>query len=76
MSGAYQPESGMITYAGQQLKHLTPRWARENGINTIYQEIDLIPVLNAAENINLGNEPLQKNENIDWKPLPKMLPIS
>jgi ribose transport system ATP-binding protein len=71
MSGAYQPDSGMINYAGQQLKHLTPRWARENGINTIYQEIDLIPVLNAAENINLGNEPLQKNGNIDWNTLTK-----
>lgn len=67
ISGAYQPDSGTITYIGQSLKHVTPHWARENGINTIYQEIDLIPVLNAAENINLGNEPLTKNGNIDWK---------
>ena len=68
MSGAYQPDSGTITYLGQKLKHLTPHWARENGINTIYQEIDLIPVLNAAENINLGSEPLRKTEISTGKP--------
>jgi ribose transport system ATP-binding protein len=67
ISGAYQPDNGTISFLGQTYKHLTPHWARENGINTIYQEIDLIPVLNAAENINLGNEPLTKNGNIDWK---------
>lgn len=66
ISGAYQPDGGTITYLGQKLKQLTPHWARVNGINTIYQEIDLIPVLNAAENINLGNESVTKNGNIDW----------
>jgi ABC-type sugar transport system ATPase subunit len=67
MSGAYQPDQGTISYIGQTLKSITPRWARENGINTIYQEIDLIPSLTAAENISLGNEPLTKVGNIDWK---------
>ncbi len=67
ISGAYQPDHGDIKYAGEILKQVTPRWARENGINTIYQEIDLIPVLNAAENIYLGNEPTKKGGNIDWK---------
>jgi ABC-type sugar transport system ATPase subunit len=66
ISGAYQPESGMITYQNQAVRNLTPRWARENGINTIYQEIDLIPSLSAAENISLGNEPLKRNGEIDW----------
>jgi ribose transport system ATP-binding protein len=67
MSGAYQPDHGTIIYQGRSLRNLTPRWARENGINAIYQEIDLIPSLNAAENISLGNEPLKANGNIDWK---------
>ncbi|NPV87654.1 MAG: sugar ABC transporter ATP-binding protein [Anaerolineae bacterium] len=66
MSGAYQPDHGTIHYQGQLLKNITPRWARENGINTIYQEIDLIPSLTAAENIALGNEPLGKGGSIDW----------
>lgn len=67
ISGAYHPDQGSILYHQQSLKNITPRWARENGINTIYQEIDLIPTLSAAENISLGNEPLTHYGNIDWK---------
>jgi ABC-type sugar transport system ATPase subunit len=67
ISGAYQPDDGAITYEGQLLKHNNPRWARENGINAIYQEIDLIPTLNTAENICLGNEPTRKGGDIDWR---------
>ena len=66
ISGAYTPDSGTIHYQGEQRHNLTPRWARENGINTIYQEIDLIPSLSAAENISLGIEPLTRSGNIDW----------
>lgn len=66
MSGAYQPEKGMITYQGHDYRQLSPRWARENGINTIYQEIDLIPSLSAEENISLGNEPGGFAGSIDW----------
>lgn len=66
ISGAYQAERGTITYLGQPHRHISPRWAREQGINTIYQEIDLVPSLNAAENISLGNEPLRRGGGIDW----------
>lgn len=66
ISGAYHADHGTVTFQGVQTKHFTPRWARENGINTIYQEIDLIPTLSVAENISLGNEPLKKNGEIDW----------
>jgi ABC-type sugar transport system ATPase subunit len=66
ISGAYQPDGGVIHYQGDPLKNISPRWARENGINTIYQEIDLIPTLSVAENISLGNESLKKNGDIDW----------
>jgi ribose transport system ATP-binding protein len=66
ISGAYQPDHGEISYLGQSQKNISPRWARENGINTIYQEIDLIPSLSAAENIFLGNEPVKPGGDIDW----------
>ncbi len=71
MSGAYQPDSGNLNYLGDSLNNLNPHWAREHGINTIYQEIDLIPTLSAAENISLGIEPLKPNGNIDWPVLRK-----
>ncbi len=67
ISGAYTPDAGTIIYQGEEIRHVEPRWAREHGINTIYQEIDLIPVLDAAENISLGNEPLKPGGEIDWQ---------
>ncbi len=65
ISGAYQADSGKITYLGKTYVHLTPRWAKENGINTIYQEIDLVPSLNVAQNISLGSETINRWGNID-----------
>ena len=65
ISGAYYRDEGTVTYQGQALNGLTPRWARENGISTIYQEIDLVPSLTVAENIFLGIEPLTRMGNID-----------
>ena len=66
ISGAYPRDSGTIRYLGQTLEDIHPQWTREHGINTIYQEVDLIPSLSAAENIYLGNEPLTHAGNIDW----------
>ncbi|HEX9012883.1 MAG TPA: sugar ABC transporter ATP-binding protein [Anaerolineaceae bacterium] len=66
ISGAYQPDHGTITYRGQAIRNISPYWARFNGINTIYQEIDLVPSLSAAENISLGYEPATRAGNIDW----------
>jgi ribose transport system ATP-binding protein len=66
ISGAYSLDEGAISYMGQPVHGVTPRWAREHGIMTIYQEIDLIPSLNAVENIFLGNELLKRSGNLDW----------
>jgi ribose transport system ATP-binding protein len=65
ISGAYQPDNGEISYQGQMVDHLDPRWSLEHGISTIYQEIDTVPVLSVAENISLGNEPLKRGGDID-----------
>ena len=65
ISGAYQPDDGEMSYQGQGVDHLTPRWSLEHGISTIYQEIDTVPVLSVAENISLGNEPLKRGGSID-----------
>lgn len=66
ISGAYTRDSGEVAYQGQTLHEISPLWARENGINTIYQEVDLIPSLTAAENIFLGNEPCTRWGTINW----------
>ena len=57
LSGAYAKDSGRILLEGREIEIRNPRHARELGISIIYQEMNLIPHLSAAENIFLGREP-------------------
>ena len=51
IAGAIEPEAGVIKICAEVFKHITPRKARELGIEVIYQEFNLMPTLSAAENI-------------------------
>jgi ABC-type sugar transport system ATPase subunit len=57
LSGAIQPDSGTIEFAGSILPIPSPEAAQALGIATIYQEFNLIPSMTVAENIFLGREP-------------------
>jgi ribose transport system ATP-binding protein len=57
--GAYRPDEGEIHCKGKQVFFSSPKDAQDNGISIIYQEFNLIPELNVAENIFLGREPLK-----------------
>ena len=65
ISGAYQKDSGTFFYKGKEIPQSNPRWMLENGISTIYQEIDVVPDLTVSENILLGNEPLTRTGGIN-----------
>lgn len=56
LGGAETPDSGEITVKGQTLSHLDPLAARKAGIAVIYQERNLVPAMDAMENIFLGKE--------------------
>jgi ribose transport system ATP-binding protein len=56
LSAAYQPDEGEIRWEGEPVALTTPVAAMDLGISTIYQELDLVPDLNVAENIFLGHE--------------------
>ena len=56
LGGAHQPDSGTITIEGRQVSLPSPTAAIDAGIGVIYQEFNLIPALNAWENIFLGRE--------------------
>lgn len=56
LSGVYRADSGEIFFNGGEVNILNPRNAHELGINTAYQEIDLVPNMSVAENIFLGQE--------------------
>lgn len=67
LSGAYQKDGGQLPLDGEEIEIKTPRRARELGIGIIYQELNLVPHLSAAENIFLGREPVVLPGLIDRK---------
>ena len=55
LSGAYTPDKGDIYFDGKKVV-LTPHSAMQIGIQTIYQEHTLFPLLNVVENVFVGKE--------------------
>jgi ribose transport system ATP-binding protein len=56
-AGAYQPDSGTVFVQGKETVVHNPRHAHQLGISIIYQEYNLVPYLNVAQNIYLGRAP-------------------
>ncbi len=57
LTGVHSWDSGTITYDGAEVTTLNPNQAiHDLGIVPIYQELNLIPELDVAENIFLGRE--------------------
>lgn len=56
LSGACQKTDGQIFLQGREIEIRHPRQAQDLGIRVIYQELNLVPSLSAAENIFLGRE--------------------
>lgn len=68
ISGATQPDAGVIKVRGIPVLLKSPRDAFRNGIATVYQELSLIPDLSIAHNILLANLPTRwKGMIIDWE---------
>ena len=57
ITGVYHPDEGQILFKGEEVSFSEPRESQEAGISTIYQEINLIPLLSVAQNVFLGREP-------------------
>ena len=57
MTGVYQPDDGEIRYQDKAIRFGTPLEAQEAGISTIYQEINLVPLMSVARNLFLNREP-------------------
>ena len=65
LGGVYPQDEGTILLKGKEIAFSSPKEAQRQGISTIYQELNLIPELNVAENIFLGHEPLKRLAFID-----------
>ncbi|OMC34383.1 ABC transporter ATP-binding protein [Mycobacterium sp. GA-1841] len=57
LSGSYTPDSGTIVIDGETVSFDSPIDGVRAGINTIYQELDLVPDMTVAQNLFLGHEP-------------------
>ena len=60
ISGVYQPSSGEILLKGRAVHFASPQEARDQGIETIYQDLALADNLTIGANIFLGREPMRR----------------
>ncbi|MGW7072831.1 sugar ABC transporter ATP-binding protein [Streptomyces sp. NPDC054855] len=67
LTGVYAPDAGELTYNGQQVTFATPLDAQHAGISTIYQEVNLVPLMSVARNLFLGREPRGRLGLIDFR---------
>lgn len=57
LSGAIQPDTGILYMDGHPIEHPSTRAARDAGIHVVHQELMLFSDMTVAENIFLGEEP-------------------
>jgi galactofuranose transport system ATP-binding protein len=66
LTGVYQPDGGELRHRGAAVSFGQPIQAQQAGISTIYQEVNLVPLMSIASNVYLGREPRTRLGLIDW----------
>jgi simple sugar transport system ATP-binding protein len=66
LTGVYKKNAGTMTLNGAAFNPLNPLEARQHGVNSVYQEINLCDNLTVAENIYAGRQKTRFGK-IDWK---------
>ena len=56
LTGAYHQDSGQVYLDGQPVEFKRPQDARDHGIETVYQQLAVIPALDIASNLYLARE--------------------
>lgn len=56
LSGVYKPDKGIIKINDEEVTIRNPKDAIAKGVSIIYQELSLVPELNAIKNVLLGQE--------------------
>ena len=65
LTGVYVPDGGEVRLAGTPVHFTRPADAQSAGISTIYQEVNLVPLLSVAHNVFLGREPRTRTGLVD-----------
>ncbi|MEU9677361.1 sugar ABC transporter ATP-binding protein [Streptomyces parvus] len=66
LTGVYQSDGGEVRVSGEPVRFARPFEAQQAGISTIYQEVNLVPLMSVARNIFLGREPKNRFGFIDF----------
>ncbi|GAA2942406.1 sugar ABC transporter ATP-binding protein [Streptomyces enissocaesilis] len=66
LTGVYRPDGGELRMTGRPVRFTRPSEALQAGISTIYQEVNLVPLMSVARNIFLGREPRNRVGLIDF----------
>lgn len=66
LTGVYQPDEGEIRLEGAVSTFSRPLDAQRAGVSTIYQEVNLVPLMSVAQNIYIGREPRTRLGLIDF----------
>ncbi|MDR0585375.1 MAG: sugar ABC transporter ATP-binding protein [Treponema sp.] len=66
LTGVYKKDSGTMLLDGNEFNPASPLDAREHGVNSVYQEINLCDNLSVAENIYAGRQETRFGK-INWK---------
>ncbi|APX10358.1 ATP-binding cassette domain-containing protein [Tateyamaria omphalii] len=56
VSGAVVPDEGQVWLEGREIRFRSPIEAREEGIETVYQQLAMSPALSIADNMFMGRE--------------------
>ena len=67
LTGVYTPDSGEVRFAATPVTFRRPLDAQAAGISTIYQEVNLVPLMSVAGNLYLGREPRNQLRLIDYR---------
>jgi ribose transport system ATP-binding protein len=57
MTGVYRADSGEVRLNGSPVQFGSPLEAQHAGVSTIYQEVNLVPLMSVARNLFLNREP-------------------
>ncbi|MFJ6318741.1 ATP-binding cassette domain-containing protein [Streptomyces californicus] len=66
LTGVYRSDEGEVRVSGEPVRFSRPFEAQQAGISTIYQEVNLVPLMSVARNIFLGREPRNRLGLIDF----------
>jgi ribose transport system ATP-binding protein len=66
IAGNLAPDTGTLSYNGEELQLVNRQQAQALGIGIVYQERSLVDSLSIAENIFPGNQPLNRWGFIDY----------